>query len=168
MSRRQRVLWLLATTALLSCDHSSSVPAPAVPHATAVARALAAKPHRLAVVFWPNATGCASCDQMISAVIAEWQAAPDAQLAVVSVIPDRVLSTDPWLPGAIVRLNPDDCALHAGKAPRPRVELWSAKGDLLLSRSVPNYGSQVDLLEEEMLAARSFTAPVAVVSGRQP
>ena len=133
MSRGQRVLWLLATITLLSCSRSASTPAAL--HPASVASALAAKPHRLAVVFWPQATGCASCDQMVSAVIAEWQAVPDAQLAVVSVIPDRILSDDPWLPGPIVRLSPEDYARYAGKAPRPRVEIWNAQGDLLLSRS---------------------------------
>jgi hypothetical protein len=105
---------------------------------------------------------------MVSAVIAEWQAAPHAELAVVTVIPDRVLTNDPWLPGPIVRLSREDYARYAGKAPRPRVEIWSAQGDLLLSRSVPNYGSQAELLNEEMFAARSFTAPVAIASGRRP
>jgi hypothetical protein len=164
MSLRQRILWLLATVTLLSCNRSTPTSQPPEP----IARALAARPHRLAVVFWPQATGCASCDQLVSAVVAEWQTAPHAELAVVSVLPDRVRTTDPWLPGAIVRLKQDEYTRHAGQAPRPRVEIWSARGVLLLSRSVPNYGSQADLLTEEMLAARSFTAPIAVASGRRP
>lgn len=160
MRRGQRIWWLLATIALLSCGRST----PAARDPEPVARALAAKPHRLGVVFWPRVSGCPSCDQMISAVISEWETAPNAQMAVVTVIPDRVRTNDAWLPGTVVRLKPDDYERHAGRVPRPRVEIRSADGSLLMSRSIPNYGSQAELLTEEMLAARSFTAPVEVAS----
>jgi len=161
MSLQQRILWLLATVTLLSCARPDSTIGS---HPEQVTHALAAKPHRLAVVFLPQVSGCNSCDQMISAVISEWQAAPDAEMVVVSVIPDRAQPNDPWLPGAIVRLKPEDYRRYKGKSPLPRVQVWSADGTLLLSRSVPNNGLQAELLTEEMLAARSFTAPIAVAS----
>lgn len=160
MSRWQRIPWLLATIALLSCGRST----PAARDPEPIARALAAKPHRLGVVFWPRVSGCSACDQMISAVISEWQAAPNAEMAVVTVVPDRARATGPWLPGTVVRLKPDDYERHAGRVPRPRVEIRSADGSLLMARSIPNYGSQAELLTEELLAARSFTAPVAAGS----
>lgn len=160
MRPTQRILWLLATITLLSCGRSN----PASLHPEPITRALAAKPHRLAVVFWPQLSGCASCDQMISAVISEWQAAPNAEMAVVSVVPDHARANDPWLPGVIVRMKPEDYKRHAGKSPLPRVEIRSADGTLLLSRSIPSNGIQAELLTEEMLAARSFTAPIAVAS----
>lgn len=159
MSRRMLVLF--AAVALLACGRGETK----ARHPEPVSRALQANPHRLAVVFWPQLSGCSSCDQMISAVIAEWKAAPDAEVAVVTVMPDTVTRQDPWLPGTIVRLPLNDYKQHAGGAPLPRVELWSGRGELLMSRSVPNYGSQAALLHEEMLAARSFTAPVAVAAG---
>ena len=153
----QRVLWLLATMTLLACGRAKEQP-------EALTRALAAKPHRLAVVFWPQLSGCFSCDQMISGVISEWQAAPDAEMVVVSVIPDDPRAKQPWLPGTVVPLPLEDYTANAGRSPRPRVEIRAADGKLLMSRSVPNYGSQAELLTEEMLAARSFTAPVEVAS----
>lgn len=160
MSSGQRILWLLATITLLSCGRFT----PIAEHPEPVARALSATPHRLAVVFWPELSGCASCDQMISAVISEWQAAPDAEMAVVTVLPARARPHDPWLPGAIVRIGAQDYQRYVGQSPLPRVEIWKPDGTLLLSRSVPNYGSQAEILTEEMLAARSFTAPVAIAS----
>ncbi|MEO8383098.1 MAG: hypothetical protein ABI779_25805 [Acidobacteriota bacterium] len=160
MRARPRVLWLLATIHLLSCGRFT----PDSLHPEPVARVLAAKPHRLAVVFWPQFSGCDSCDQMISAVIAEWQAVPNAEMAVVSVIPAGGRTPGRWLPGAVIRLTPEDYARRAKVAPLPRVEIWSADNVLLMSRSVPNYGSQAELLNEEMLAARSFTAPIVVAS----
>ena len=158
MRRGRRIVALLATIALLGCGGSTDTA-----H-DAIARALAAKPHRLAVVFWPELSGCASCDQRISAVISEWQEAPNAELAVVTVIREGSRLHDPWLPGSIVLLNARDYERSTAGAPRPRIELRGADGALLLSRSVPNYGSQAELLTEEMLAARSFTAPVAMTA----
>lgn len=154
---KTKSLWILATLVLFSCGRSN-----APVYSDEVMRAVAAKPHRIAVVFWPQVTGCDTCDQMISGVISEWQAAPDAEMVVVSVVSERIEHDDPWWPGTVVRLKAEDHKRYAGKSPRPRVEIWSARGELLLSRSVPNYGSQVELLTEEMLAARSFTAPLAV------
>lgn len=159
MRPTQRILWLLATITLLSCGRST----PGTDYPEPISRTLAAKPHRLAVVFLPQLSGCASCDQMISSVISEWQTMPNAEVAVVSVIPSTK-ANDPWLPGEIVRLTPEDYKRYAARSPLPRVEIWSADGSLLLSRSVPNYGSQAELLTEEMLAARSFTAPITVAS----
>jgi hypothetical protein len=158
--KRARRFSLLATITLLSCSPSH----PIQTHPEAVTRALAAKPHRLAVVFWPQLSNCASCDQLISAVIADWQAEPGAEVAVVSVVPESARALDPWLPGAVVRLKSGDYKRFAAGSPLPRVELRDADGGLLMSRSVPNYGSQATLLTEEMLAARSFTTPVSVAS----
>ena len=163
MNAVRRLACVLVAMAMLSCARST----PAPTHPQPVTRALAAKPHRLAVVFWPQLSGCSSCDQMISAVIAEWQTAPDAELAVVTVVPERERPDDPWLPGTIVRMTPDDYSSHARGAPLPRVEIWSGTGQLLLRRSVPNTGSQVELLTEEMLAARSFTTPGAATARAQ-
>jgi hypothetical protein len=164
MNRRRRRWWFWAAMLLLACGRSHTVASDPEP----ITRAFGAKHHRLAVIFLPQFSGCSSCDQMLSAVISEWQAAPDAQMTVVTVIPDRPRPNDPWLPGTIVRLKPGEYERYVGGAPLPRVEIRSADGSLLMSRSVPNYGSQADLLTEEMLAARSFTAPVAIASRRQP
>jgi hypothetical protein len=164
MKFAQGILWLLTAIALVDCGRSN----PAALSPDAVTRALAAKPHRLGVVFWPEASGCTSCDQRISAVISEWQTAPDAEIAVISVVLERDRPDDPWLPGMVVRLKADEYDRQAGTSPRPRVEIRGADGKVLMSRSVPNYGSQAGLLTEEMLAARSFTAPVAMASRRQP
>lgn len=165
MRSKQRTLWLLATMTLLSCGRAQST---TTVHPAPVTRALTAKPHRLAVVFWPQLSGCNSCDQLIAHVVTEWQTERRSEIAVVSVIPSSRVVDRLQLPGEIVRLKPEDYERHAGSAPRPRIEIWSASGELLLSRSVPNYGSQMDLLHEEFLAARSYTAPVIVASRRQP
>lgn len=164
MNPKQRILWLLATMTLLSCGRSHSTAA--LPEA--LARALAAKPHRLAVVFWPQLSGCSACDQLITHVITEWQSEPHSEIVVVSVIPNSAASRARGLPGDLVRLDDENYARHTGSAPLPRVEIRGADGSLLMSRSVPNYGSQAELLTEEMLAARSFTAPVVIASRRQP
>lgn len=145
---------------LLSCSRA----APPVQDPDPVMRALAAKSHRLSVVFWPEASGCVSCDQMVSEVISGWMAAPDSQMTAVTVIPDRPRAFQAWYPGLVVRLNAEDYARYRGGSPLPRVEIRNEKGALLLSRSVPNNGLQAELLNEEMLAARSFTAPVSVAS----
>jgi hypothetical protein len=150
--------------ALLSCSRVELVSRSPEP----IARALAAKPHRLSVVFWPEASGCISCDQMISEVMSEWLAAPDAQTVVVTVIPNRERAFQPWLPGVVVRLDREDYRRFAGSAPLPRVEIRDAKGAVLLSRSIPKNGLQAELLKEEMLAARSFTAPVPIAAGVSP
>ncbi|HYC93183.1 MAG TPA: hypothetical protein VEO54_28520 [Thermoanaerobaculia bacterium] len=156
----QRMFWCIAAAALFSCGGAEE--APALP--AAVTHTLGATPHRLSVVFWPETSGCVSCDHMISEVIAGWQKAPDAQMVVVTVVPDRARASQPWHPGVVVRLTAEDYGRYGAGSPLPRVEIRNAKGAVLLSRSIPNNGLQADLLTEEMLAARSFTAPISVAA----
>jgi hypothetical protein len=128
-----------------------------------VAQVLKKSPHRLGVVFWPELSRCAACDRMVSAVLSEWRNDPDYPTSVFTVIPAnaRTSPDTKWLPGHVVPLQLAEYRQFANLGPRPRIEIWSADGRLLLVRSIPSYSSQRELLTEEMLAARSFTAPDA-------
>jgi hypothetical protein len=173
MKRPRRAVWPIAIVALLSCGRFQSISTrdDHSPHAAlraeAVSRLLATRPHRLAVVFWPQLGGCAACDLMVAEVVQGWKVEPESEIAVVTVVPASAPNTVDHLalPGDLVRLDPEEYKQLAGRAPRPRVEIWSSDGELLLFRTVPNYGSQANLLTEEMLAARSYTAPVAYAAG---
>jgi hypothetical protein len=124
---------------------------------------LATVPHRLAIVFWPQLAGCPACDLTIAETLAEMQAERHSDIAIVSIAPESAagFSSIKKLPGKTIFLSSADYAHYVAVAPRPRVEMWNATGELLLLRTIPNYSGESDLLDQEMLSARSFTAPVA-------
>lgn len=157
---------LLALAAVSSCrgigcekrDSSSTI------HPETVTQALSATPHRLAVVYWPEPGGCTACDTMVTHALTRWlaEATVPEELFVLTVLPQDV-SHRPRslkLPGRILEIERAAYDRFAKLAPRPRVEIWSGPGELLMLRSIPNYSTQVALLDGEYRAARSFTAPL--------
>jgi len=75
----------------------------------------------------------------------------------------QALSATPHRLAVVYWPEPGGCTAYdrfAKLAPRPRVEIWSGPGELLMLRSIPNYSTQVALLDGEYRAARSFTAPL--------
>jgi hypothetical protein len=124
---------------------------------------LATVPHRLAIVFWPQLSGCPACDLTIAETLEEMQSEPQADIAVVSIAPESAakFSSVKKLPGKTIFLSSSDYARYVAVAPKPRVEMWDAAGQLLLLRTIPNYSGEAELLDQELLSARSFTAPVS-------
>lgn len=100
---------------------------------------------------------------MISETLVEMESERQADIAIVSIAPESAASFSSVrkLPGKTIFLSPSDYARYVAVAPRPRVEMWNASGELLLLRTIPNYSGESDLLDQEMLSARSFTVPVA-------
>ncbi len=132
-------------------------------HPPEVTRLLAATPHRLAVVYWPAPGGCEACDSMIVETLKRWtsETSSPADLLIVTLLPEQHRSRALSFPGTIVAVEKTLYARLAKLAPQPRVEIWSGAGHLLLLRSIPNFSTQVAMLDEELFAARSFTAPVS-------
>jgi hypothetical protein len=91
------------------------------------------------------------------------QSEQKSDIAIVSVAPESAasFSSVKKLPGKTIFLSSSDYARYVAVAPRPRVEMWNAAGELLLLRTIANYSGESDLLDQEMLSARSFTAPVS-------
>lgn len=87
-------------------------------------------------------------------------------IAIVSIAPESAasLSSVKKLPGKTIFLSSSDYARYVAVAPKPRVEMWDAAGRLLLLRTIPNYSGESELLDQELLSARSFTAPVTHAS----
>jgi hypothetical protein len=129
----------------------------------AVSTYLTTVPHRLAIVFWPQLAGCPACDRTIAETLDAMQSDRQADIAIVSIAPESAikLSSVKKLPGKTIFLSSSDYARYVAVAPKPRVEMWDAAGQLLLLRTIPNYSSESELLDQELLSARSFTAPVA-------
>ena len=129
----------------------------------AVSTYLATVPHRLAIIFWPQLTGCPACDRTIAETLDEMQSASQADIAIVSIAPESAakLSSVKKLPGKTIFLSSSDYVRYVALAPKPRVEMWDAAGHLLLLRTIPNYSGESELLDQELLSARSFTAPVS-------
>lgn len=129
-----------------------------------VAEWLQKTPHRLAVVYWPALRGCTVCDSMLSEKLDHWiqDRSQDGEIVVATVVPADATAKQVGvtsLPGEVLQVASEEYARAATLAPRPRIEIWSASGELLLLRSIPSYASQVELLDEELLAARWFTKP---------
>lgn len=120
-------------------------------------------PHRLAIVFWPQLAGCPACDLTIAETLVEMQSEQRSDIAIVSIAPESAvkLSSVKKLPGKTIFLSSSDYTRYVAMAPKPRVEMWDAAGRLLLLRTIPNYSGESELLDQELLSARSFTAPVA-------
>lgn len=135
-----------------------------------VTQALRATPHRLAVVYWPAPGGCSACDAMVAQTLTSWltEAAVPEELLVLTVLPKNLSYRPKSLkfPGRIVEVEPAEYGHFAQLSPQPRIEIWSGPGELLMLRSIPNYSTQVALLDGEYLAARSFTAPLPASEAR--
>lgn len=63
-------------------------------------------------------------------------------------------------PGTLVRVAAAGWSREDRVAPRPRLEVWSGKGELLLLRSLPPTVSE-EVVYDEVLWARAFTEPPA-------
>jgi hypothetical protein len=63
-------------------------------------------------------------------------------------------------PGSVARTSTARWQQEERIAPRPRIEVWSGRGELLLMRSIPSSVSE-QAIYEEVLWARAFTSPVS-------
>ncbi|MGH9382040.1 MAG: hypothetical protein ACRD2Z_15710 [Thermoanaerobaculia bacterium] len=61
-------------------------------------------------------------------------------------------------PGTLVRVSSGNWLREDRVTPRPRLEVWSGKGELLLLRSLPPTVSE-EAIYDEVLWTRSFTEP---------
>ena len=127
-------------------------------------QALFASPARLTVIYWP-AEGCPACGAPIEVALSEVvERFPDIRW--IEVVPASsahppVSSTRRDAPKRQrVSMDENSYARHLAPGPLPRIEVWSADGDLLLLRSVPPQAAQAALLVEEITWSRSFTAPL--------
>ncbi len=124
-------------------------------------------PHRLAILYWPSLRGCTVCDALLMEKLTQWLADPARreELIVATVVPAGVSARHVGanaFPGLTVEVDSEEYSRAAALAPRPRIEIWSAAGELLLLRSIPSNASQVELLDEELLAALWFTPPLGI------
>ncbi|MEO6260334.1 MAG: hypothetical protein ABIP63_08265, partial [Thermoanaerobaculia bacterium] len=94
---------------------------------------------------------------MIAETLEALRSAPQSEIVVVSVVPVSSVGTAAvkGLPGKVIDLTPEEFPQFAAVTQRPRVEMWSSRGELLLLRVIPNYSGASELLNEEMLSARS-------------
>ena len=164
LGRGSRPFTILAVALALACREDSGARnrLGATIHPRAVEDVLGETPHRLAVVYWPSIQGCESCDAKIVDTLYRWvgDAPTKSALLVVTVVPAGHKSRDLTYPGRVLAIDATTYVRFSDLAPHPRIEIWSSAGELLLLRSVPNLSTQVALLDEEMFAARVFTAPL--------
>jgi hypothetical protein len=129
-----------------------------------------ADPTRLAVVYWPAIGGCGPCEVGVVQALSEVEAEHGEDTRVLTVVPpgagDRFAEMHRlrW-PGTVVEMALPRYEAQRAIGPLPRVEVWSAAGDLLLLRSLPANLAAGQLLAEEILWCRSFTAPLDVEGG---
>jgi hypothetical protein len=118
---------------------------------------------RLTVVFAPELSACVPQHMQIVKALKEFaRQSPDA--GVVVVIPDQVerssvtraLFGEPP-PGRLVSMSRHEWDAENRVSPRPRIEVWSGKGELLLLRSVAISASEDDLLRD-LLWSRTFAS----------
>lgn len=164
------VLRALAATALsilaLQSACARSEDSPWTPEPRPVTEWRKKTPHRLAVVYWPALRGCTVCDSMLIEKLDHWikDREQDGEIVVATVVPADSTAKQVGvssLPGQVIQVASAEYSRAASLAPRPRIEIWSATGELLLLRTIPSFASQVEMLDEELLAARWFTKPLA-------
>ncbi|HEY0158520.1 MAG TPA: hypothetical protein VGF28_14655 [Thermoanaerobaculia bacterium] len=116
---------------------------------------------RLTVVFAPELNGCVPQHMQIVKALKDFaRQSPDAGVVVLS--PDdversavtRSLFGEPP-PGRLVPIPREAWNEETRVSPRPRIEVWSGKGELLLLRSVATAASEEELLTE-LLWSRTF------------
>lgn len=118
---------------------------------------------RVTVVFAPELSGCVPQHMQIVKALKEFaRQSPDAGVIVLS--PDhversaltRALFGEPP-PGRLVSIPRPEWDQESRVSPRPRIEVWSGKGELLLLRSVAISASEDDLLHD-LLWSRTFAS----------
>lgn len=118
---------------------------------------------RLTVVFAPELSGCAPQHMQIVKALNEFaRQSPDA--GVVVVFPDQVERSALTralfgeLPqGRLVSMSSHEWNAESRVSPRPRIEVWSGTGELLLLRSVPIAAAEDEILDE-LLWSRAFAS----------
>lgn len=129
-----------------------------------------ATPARLSVVYWPAMDGCGACEIGVARTLSEVESRYAGDTRVVTVVPPGLGSRFAetfrvaW-PGTVVELDRARYDVQRELGPLPRVEVWSANGDLLLLRSLPANLASGRILEDEILWCRSFTAPLEAKEG---
>jgi hypothetical protein len=96
-----------------------------------------------------------------------------SDLEVLTVIPQglssRVIERGVFgeaFPGRLIKVSAESWRQEERVAPRPRVEVWSGRGELLLMRSIPSSISE-EALYEEVLWTRAFTEPAQAPAARE-
>jgi len=121
------------------------------------------EPARMTVVFWPALGQCMPTEIALMESFDTIQSThPDIRfLTVIPDVPrDKVLRYGRPLPGKVLRLDPDRYEAQNRLGPRPRVEVWSQKGELLLLRSVPPLLPRARALADEVEWSLYFTSPL--------
>jgi hypothetical protein len=116
---------------------------------------------RLTVVFAPELSGCVPQHMQIVQALKEFaRRTPDA--GVVVLYPDQVERSaltralfGEAPPGRLVSMPRDEWERESRVSPRPRLEVWSGRGELLLLRSVAIAASEEDILHD-LLWSRAF------------
>lgn len=120
---------------------------------------------RWTVLFVPQIEACTP--QEIYVVNALKRAALEfSDLEVLTIIPrglpERVIERGVFgkaFPGRLVTVSAESWRREQRVAPRPRIEVWTGRGELLLMRSIPPSISE-EALYEEVLWSRGFTEPL--------
>lgn len=115
---------------------------------------------RLSVLFHPELGGCAA-EQLQTIEALDRLSRDFEDIAIFSVLPQNLefgTVSGHRLPGEIVRTTRHAWVAASELSPRPRLEVWSADGRLLVLRSLPRTVSEEEIYEE-VLWARSFTEP---------
>jgi hypothetical protein len=127
--------------------------------ATAAGRLSNPADTRLSIAFHPKLDGCEA--QHIAIIRALRRVQLEYQdVEVVTVLPDAraalrgLLGEE--LPGRTVALDSRAYVAQGEVSPRPRLEVWSQSGQLLLLRSVPPSASE-ESIYQEVIWSRAFT-----------
>lgn len=115
----------------------------------------------LTVVFAPDVSGCVPQHMQIVKALKEFaRKSPDS--AVVVLLPDDVERSvltralyGELPPGRLLSMSRAEWDAESRVSPRPRLEVWSETGELLLLRSVPLAASEDDILHD-LLWTRAF------------
>lgn len=119
---------------------------------------------RWVVLFAPRVEACTPQEVAVAAALERLQS-DFPELVVRTLLPEslpemqveRGIFGHPY-PGTLIRVATGNWERENRVAPRPRLEVWSGKGELLLMRSLPSNVSE-NAIYDEVLWARAFTDP---------
>lgn len=120
------------------------------------------QPARLTVFFHPDPQRCTP-EELRALQALDRLTETFEDIAVYSVLPAELSDFESIfgyeLPGELLLIENELFLAEGRVSPRPRLEVWSAEGQLLLLRSLPPTIREEEIYEE-VLWSRSFTGPV--------
>lgn len=127
------------------------------------------EPARMTVVYWPALGECMPTERVLLDEFEKIRGQfPDVRF--VTVVPEssesEIRRYGRPLPGEMVVLEPQRFLAHDRLGPRPRIEVWSANGELFLLQSIPPFVPRAKAAAQEIIWARAFTEPLPAAQSR--